>query len=50
MSQITMLKTKYLTIQVDFVVVVFQKQSDFGLPCSDKLIPTLQRLEKSGLH
>ena len=37
-------------LQVDFVVVVFQQQSNVGLPCSGKLVPTLQRLKKCGLY
>jgi hypothetical protein len=34
---------------VDFVCVVFQTVSNFGAPCSEKLVPLLHRLRDEGL-
>ena len=35
--------------EVDFVVVVYQRVSNFGMQCSSDLMPTLRRLRSEGL-
>jgi hypothetical protein len=35
--------------EVDFVVVVYQRVSNFGMQCSSELMPTLRRLRSEGL-
>ena len=35
--------------EVDYVVVVYQRVSNFAMPCSAELMPTLQRLKSAGL-
>ena len=40
---------KQIRDMVDFISVVYQKKSNFGNPCTENLIPLLNRLQSEGL-
>jgi hypothetical protein len=40
---------KSIRNNVDYISVVYQTKSNFGNPCSDDLVPLLERLESEGL-